>query len=389
MVSMKWSMTMDLLNNDYPARLLEDHEPPCISVYQPTHRYSPDNLQDPIRFRNLLKTVEEALRQVYPKSEAKALLEPFQALAADGEFWSHTLDGLAVLGAPGIFRAYRLQRPVPEFVAVTDSFHLKPLIRALQSADRYQILALNRQRIRLFEGNRYVLDELRPAPGVPLTITDALGEELTEPYKTVAGRGAAGSAVHHGQGSKKDEQEVDTERFFRAVDRAILEHHSRPSALPLLLAALTEYHTLFRGISQNPFLSAEGLDVNPDALTIDQLRERAWPVVEGHYLARLARLVEDFGAARPNGLAADDLTQIAKAGTEGRIAALLIEADRQIPGLIKPADGEIELAASRQPNVDDILDDLGELVLKRGGQVVIVPADKMPTQTGAAAIYRF
>lgn len=381
---------MDLLNNDYPARLLEDHEPPCISVYQPTHRYAPDNLQDPIRFRNLLKTVEEALRQAYPKSEAKALLEPFQALAADAQFWSHTLDGLAVLGAPGIFRAYRLRRPVPEFVAVTESFHLKPLIRALQSADRYQILALNRQRIRLFEGNRYALDELKPAPGVPLTITDALGEELTEPYSTVAsGKGPAGPGVHHGQGSKKDEQEIDTERFFRAVDRAILEHHSRPSGLPLLLAALTEYHTLFRGISQNPFLSAEGLDFNPDALTIDQLRERAWPVAEGHYLARLARLVEDFGAARPNGLAADDLAQIAKAGTEGRIAALLIEADRQIPGLVKLADGEIELAASQQPNVDDVLDDLGELVLRRGGQVVIVPADKMPTHTGAAAIYRY
>ena len=27
-------------------------EPPCLSLYQPTHRHHPDNLQDPIRFRN-------------------------------------------------------------------------------------------------------------------------------------------------------------------------------------------------------------------------------------------------------------------------------------------------------------------------------------------------
>jgi hypothetical protein len=39
--------------------------------------------------------------------------------------------------------------------------------------------------------------------------------------------------------------------------------------------------------------------------------------------------------------------------------------------------------------VDDFLDDVGELVLKNGGQIVIVPADRMPTQTGIAAIYRF
>ena len=33
--------------------------------------------------------------------------------------------------------------------------------------------------------------------------------------------------------------------------------------------------------------------------------------------------------------------------------------------------------------------DLGERVLRTGGEVVIVPAERMPTQTGAAAIYRF
>jgi len=35
------------------------------------------------------------------------------------------------------------------------------------------------------------------------------------------------------------------------------------------------------------------------------------------------------------------------------------------------------------------MDDLGELVLKTGGRVVVVPADRMPTKTGAAATFRF
>jgi hypothetical protein len=39
--------------------------------------------------------------------------------------------------------------------------------------------------------------------------------------------------------------------------------------------------------------------------------------------------------------------------------------------------------------VDDVLDDVGELVLKNRGQIVIVPAERMPTQTGIAAIYGF
>lgn len=380
---------MEFAMNHYPIGLLDAHEPPCLSLYQPTHRRHPDNRQDPIRFRNLVDSMEESLRQKYPKREIQPLLAPFRALAGDQAFWNHTLDGLAVLGAPGLFRVYRLQRPVPERAIVADSFHIKPLLRIVQSADRYQILGLRRDEIKLFEGNRDTLDEIAPAEGVPRTITEALGEELTEPHQTVASYGGAGGpAMHHGHGSKKDEVDVDAERFFRAVDRAVLEHHSKPAGLPLILAALPEHHTLFRRVTHNPFLAAEGIDIHPDDLPVEALRDRAWQVILPQYLARLARLVEAFGEAKSKGLGADAPAQVAEAAASGRVATLLIEADRQIPGRIS-ASGRIERADLADPEVDDLLDDLGERVLRKGGEVVIVPADRMPTSTGIAAIYRF
>ena len=378
------------VNNDL-AGLLDAHEPPCLSLYQPTHRHHPDNQQDPIRFRNLVKGMEESLRQKYPKGELHPLLEPFQALADDHDFWNHTLDGLAVLGAPGMSRVYRLQRPVPELVVVADTFHIKPLMRILQSADRYHVLGLSRGEIKLFEGNRDTLDQIELAQGVPRTITEALGEELTEPHHTVAsyGMGVGGPAMHHGHGARKDEIDRDAERFFRAIDRAILEHHSRPSGLPLLLAALPEHHSLFRQVSHNPFLMAASLEIHPDALPIDALRDRAWRAVEPQYLARLAGLVEAFGEARSKGRGTDELTQVAEAAMAGRVATLLIEAERQVPGRVDAATGRIALDDLAHPEVDDLLDDLGELVLKMGGQIVVVPAERMPTPTGLAAIYRF
>ena len=132
---------------------------------------------------------------------------------------------------------------------------------------------------------------------------------------------------------------LDAERFFRAVDRAVLEHHSRPSGLPLILAALPEHHHLFRQVSHNPFLMAEGLTINPDALPIDELRERAWQVVEPQYQARLAALADEFAVAKSNGLGSDDLAQVAQAAAAGRIATLLIESDRQIAGRLDGATG--------------------------------------------------
>ena len=381
---------MTLLTNESLSDLLSAHQPPCLSLYQPTYRRRPENQQDPIRFRNLVKAIERSLRQKYPAREVQPLMEPFQTLAGDHDFWNHTLDGLAVFGAPGMFRVYKLQRPVAELAIVADSFHIKPLMRILQSVDRYQVLGLNRREVKLFEGNRDALDDVKLAQGVPRTITDVLGEELTEPHLTVASYGGTGGpAIHHGHGAKKDEVDSDAERFFRSVDRAVLKHHSRPSGLPLLLAALPEHHNLFRQVSHNPFLMADGINIHPDALPIDTLRNRAWQVVEPQYQARLATLADEFAVAKSKSLGVDDLAQVADAAVAGRVATLLIEADRQIAGRINTTSGQIQFDDLGQPGVDDLLDDLGELVFKKGGRVVVVPAEQMPTQTGLAATYRY
>jgi hypothetical protein len=383
---------MSTLDKDHGKGLLDNSDPPCLSLYQPTYRHHPDNRQDPIRFGNLVNALEESLLQQFPKEEIRPLLEPFLALADDRDFWNHTLDGLAVLGAKGIFRVYKLQRPVAELAIVADSFHTKPLIRILQSADRYHVLGLSRHAIKLFEGNRDALDEIEPDQGVPQTMTQALGEELTEPHQTVAsygGVGAGHSPMHHGHGAKESEVDIDAERFFRAVDGAVLECHSRPSGLPLILAALPEHHHVFHELSRNPFLIADSIGIHPDALSSsDELRQRAWQLIEPRYLARLAALVEQFGNARSKGLGEDELAQVAKAVVGGRVATLLIEARREVPGRIDATTGDIEFDDLAHPEVDDVLDDLAALALRMGGQVVVVPTERMPAETGIAAIYR-
>ena len=46
------------------------------------------------------------------------------------------------------------------------------------------------------------------------------------------------------------------------------------------------------------------------------------------------------------------------------------------------------LAALGEPDVDNLLDDLGERVLTSKGEVVVLPHAQMPTESGLAAIYR-
>ncbi len=387
---------MRQITTEHLSTLLADQEPPCVSLYQPTHRRHPENQQDPIRFRNLLREMENSLRQKYPTREVRTLLEKFQALSRDHDFWNHRTEGLAILHSPDTYQIFELQRTVPELLVVADSFHLKPLIRVLQSADRYQILSVNRHEAKLYQGNRYSLDSVE-LTNVPSTMKEALGEELTDQHLSVGSYGAGparaadGGAVPsiHAHGDKKDEVDKDRDRFFRVIDRAILEHHSRPSGLPLMLATLTEYHAPFREVSHNPFLMADGIRKNPDALTLDALRAEAWQIVEPFYHHRLAKLVEDFQTARSRQMGSEDLTHVAAAVVAGRVGTLLVEDERQIPGKIDRATGQIQKGDLSDPQVNDVLDDLAESVLRTKGTVVVVPAERMPSTTGLAATYRY
>jgi hypothetical protein len=121
---------MKLLTNEVLDELRGDHETPCLSLYQPTHRYHPANQQDQARFRLLLKELKQSLEKNDPGA-ARSILEPFEALSGDRDFWNHTMDGLAVFGAPGLFLVCGLHRTVRELAVVAGSFHTKPLRQIL------------------------------------------------------------------------------------------------------------------------------------------------------------------------------------------------------------------------------------------------------------------
>ncbi|AZZ44664.1 hypothetical protein C1896_06885 [Pseudomonadaceae bacterium SI-3] len=385
-----------LLDRETMSQLLAKREAPCLSLYQPTHRSFPERQQDPIRFKHLVRELEDSLKQQGRGDQAKALLKPFHDLIDDPDFWNSNRDGLAVFAATDYFEVFRLQRSVPELAVANDRMHLKPLLRIAQSADRYQILAITLDSVRLFEGNRDGVDEVRLGENVPKTVEEALGRELTEKGQTGFPQGYSRASergdpmqVESGGAGRQDEIDRDRERFFREVDRAILEHHSRKSRLPLILAALPEHQFHFRKLSHNEFLLPEGIENDASLLNHDELRQKSWMVMQPRYIKRLEGFINQYGESRGQGLATDQLEQIGQATLEGRVATLLVEAERRIPGVVDKEQGKAVAVEDDSATTPDLLDELTIWTLEQGGEVISVPTERMPTESGAAAIYRY
>ncbi len=394
--------------------LLEPQAAPCLSVYLPTHRNVPDNTVDLPAFRHLVEALEMALSATQSRETIELLLRPLRILADDARFWNHTRDGLAVLAAAGRARVFVLERPVRPLALVTSRFHTLPLVRIAAALERFLLLALTSREARLFAGAAWhgttgdTMGPLEPLPlvgrpGRPpdtrLERADVVDEETFQPHRVQRGMGIEG-IVHGGTGSKQEDIADDTEIFLRHVDAVVRGQVAERAELPLVLVAAARLAAVFHRLSTNPHLLAEHAATDPHLLSAAELAAAVQPILVAARQRRIARAVAAYDQARHRDQAAGDLADIARAAVTGRVAMLLMEADRFEPGRFDRATGAIETdgAGRTDPSrrggapaiaTADLFGSLAETVLEHRGEILALARNAMPTESGVAAIYRW
>lgn len=364
--------------------LLEPKTPPCISIYLPTHRRKTEGRPDQILFRNLCREAEKILKRDMPGSSARDLVSRLSAFDCE-EFWDEgpRSDGLAIFVSDGFTRCYKLPAEFPALNVVGGTFHTKPVIRFLQANSlAYRILAINAQRVALYEGHGDSIQEIPVPEGVRAL-------EAAEAAEAVAARGS-NDRLHFGQGGMKDQVKIDLEKHFRNVVRELWKGALRASETPLILAAPAQQQTLFRKVAQIPTLLDAGIVADPSKLGPEALRSEARRILDPELGKRIAQVRDEFALAQSRKLGSDTLKAVAGAVVAGRVKTLLVESGRRIWGLLDTRSGDVLPGdSSRNAHDVDLLDELAEQTLVKGGSVYVVKKDDMPTTTGLAAVFRF
>ncbi|MFW5894811.1 MAG: hypothetical protein ACOCU0_02650 [Bacillota bacterium] len=380
-------MAYEIINTlDHP--IFESEKGPFISIYQRTHREPSKNEEDSIRFKNLLKDAEKQLEKQFPDIDPKTYLASLETLENDTPFWNHTQEGLAVFSNPDHTVVFLFTRATRDIAMVSDTLYTLPLIRNFQMLDEYHVLALSKDRFRLFTGNRAKVHEVKLDDSVFTTKEEVLGELDIENKVTHGSTGAQGSAQYHGHEDTKDVEKTDMIRFFKYVDTFVYEQYTKTSNAPLILWALPEYQGIFREHSNNEWLMDEGIRKSIKALDEDTVKEEAWTLIEPRYEKAVNDLVDRYKQAQFNGLGGDVLKDLFNAALEGRIDTLLVEEGRFIPGR-RDEDGKLAIYEKANLDTRDLLDTLAKEVKDKGGDVHVLSKDTMPTTTGVAAVYRF
>lgn len=375
-----------MITRDEVLRLLAPHGRPCVSLFLPTHRHAPDSAQDPIRFKNLVKSARALLSEGTSKAVAEEVLNRLEALSAPA-FWRDQLDGLAVFACPGFQAVYRLPLSLPERAIVADSFHVRPIVGALKANRRFYVLAVSQKSVTLYEGSPTGLGavDLRDLPS---SMRDALG--VPEGGAGLQAHSVGGGdAVFHGGGAPDENRKEELARFFRTIDRALWER-LREERVPLVLAGPASYFPIYREISRYAYLTAEGVEGNVDSATPEELHSRAWPVVRAVFSAEEEAARSEYGRLASSRLSTSILTEVTSAAVKGRVRRLFVEEGKVLFGSLDAETGEVVLHGRQEGSSDDdVLDDLTEAVLARGGDVLELPAGRMPDGAVAAAILRW
>lgn len=398
---------MDYFGREKLKELLRQPAGTAVSIYLPTSRFSSEAEGDRLRFRAALEEAREKLSEERSDGSGASgtsdLLEELAPLAKEQEFWRYQAGGLAVFLAPGLQRIYRVPTSLPELVVVGPTFHTRPLVEHLQSPDRYWVLGIGRNEVRLWEGTAGGLTPMELS-GLPRSLLDALGFEYEKDLEIVHRRKAGPSRGQRGRGGHQptfaghgvgpDDTEPELKKFFRRVDRGVRELLADEIG-PVVLAAVQEYHPLYRGISSLENLAPDGIRASVASVsrwTLERLHEAAWPIAKEAVLGKVDEALELWERSYGAGKGEMDLANLGRLAVAGRLRLLLTDRERRIWGTFDRETGALEIL--REGGDDpgqqavDLLDEVAEMVLLRGGRALVLPSDRIPTETGIAGILR-
>jgi hypothetical protein len=390
------NLPMDILKQTDLKQLMETTGEWCLSLFMPTHRFGREQQQDPVRFKNLIARAQEKLLEYgLRRPEVQELLRPAESLLANGDFWQHQSDGLAVFLSPEISQTYRLPSGFDELLVIGNNFHIKPLLPLLSKDGLFYILAISMNEIRLLLGTKSSIDEIE-FEGIPTNMQEALWMNDPEKHKgfhtsaSSPGRSGMRRATFHGHGGKAAADKINLLRYFQRVDNG-MNDFLEEKHIPMVLAGVDYLLPIYHEANSYAGLLEEGLEGNPEDVSENELHKLAWELVEPIFKEDQKKAIRKFEQlhGQKNELVSTDWRSIFRAAHFGRVDTLFVSPGLQLWGRFDASKDTLEQHQESHPGDRDLFDLAAVNTLLNGGTVYALDPDKMPEKAQLAAIYRY
>jgi len=246
--------------------------------------------------------------------------------------------------------------PVIESVIVARSLHLKPVLNWINKEDQFYLITLSGKMCRLLKGDAFVLTEVARV-AMPLE------------QKTV---------------DKKESEKLilmAEEKFYSYV---------KDDHFPIILGGVQNHYDVFEKFNRDPDLIKKRIIGNLDRMSYRDLHNKCLLLLDQKREEEGQIILKRYEEESPYGKVLTDLKEITIAAVQGKVQDLVIPHDKFIWGKLDRDTGKILAASMKNLAVpeDDVLDDLAEIVLSRGGDVTMCKYREMPNGIEAVAFLK-
>lgn len=353
------------LNTANVARIQQVRGYPAISILMSS---GPTSVGDRARLARLVEIATARLLNEFSRPAVQPLLDELVGLAANAEVGPGR-QGIALFASADLVATVGLPVVVRERTVVDETFATRDLVHALLRSPHYRVLVLANV-ARLYEGVGADLTEIVDG-GFPFR-----GDEtFAEPARFGVDR--------------SDTRDAGLRRHLRAVDTALAGHLD--SDQPLLVVGASRRLSLFRQHSRHRSQITEALPGNFEQRSATELAQAIWPSVTNMFDRRHQDALAELDRAVGERRYAFGVQQAWTLANQGSGALIVVEENYVYPARIDPhSNGLVAAADVAHPEVvDDVVDEIIEIVLAKGGRATIVPDGTLATRGQIAMALRY
>ena len=311
-----------------------------------------------VRINKILKEAELCIKSQLPSSVSKNIWNKFIKLRPY-EIIQKSNTSVVFVGNENFAGFLYVPFNVSDKVIVARSLHLKPILEWLIQDDSFYLITLSSKKCRLLRGDSFNLFEL-----------DSVELEDNEE-------------------STKEKKKIKTLKLIQAAEDRFYQHLKKDNR-PIILGGVLELHKYYLQANRDPDVIGEKIIGNLDKASFSVLHQECLDILNEMRANRKNQTMSKIKEQRAYGRVLENLHEIAMAAIQGKVKSLLVANDVNVWGSINKATGDINSCTKKNISIpeDDVLDDLAEVVLARGGEVVICKQRDIPSAREAVALLR-
>ncbi|MEO8665617.1 MAG: hypothetical protein ABI462_08965 [Ignavibacteria bacterium] len=359
------------MNKDILNKLQSVNEYPCVSILMPTHRSFPENQQDKIRLKNLVKDASKRLLEEFKKDEVSSIIKNLEGVIDEVDF-NNSLDGLSVFINKEHKETILTPFPLKERILIDKFFSTKDIIFGINRTQPYWILSVSDKQAKLFKGVRDDLQEIKN-DNFPLLNT-------YYPLKS--------------QGNEEGEEiipNVEREKMYlRHIDKTLGDINAEYE-YPVVLLAVPQKAAIFKEVTTQTKLLPNVITGNYEHLSGTELSKIVWPEVKKSLSDIRQHVLDELEDAIGKNKYATGIDEVWKAANEGRGYKVLVELGFQYPAQLDETGLQLVPADVKtgEEIMDDAVDVILDKVIQTGGKVVFFKNNELTDFNKIAMILRY